>query len=283
MRVRQRCIISPFFFLILIDWMMHERANEWRMQGLQWDMMENINKSLNGPHIVHLSTMCHLWFPSAVSEKKSKMSQPTKGRGGYILLFRKARKTQTLQRTLTSYFQSSLVELSSAVSEEKSKMSQPIRGRPGRSSCFSYRTEKYKLRRGHWDLASCKVSLNSVQRFQRRSRKCRSQSEVRAAILFYRSARKTQTWWRTLRSCFLSNFGELRSVVWEKKSKMPQPIKGLGGHLVFHIEPKNTNFAEDVEILLPVKFRLFPFSNFRGEVQNVSANQRPGWSSCFPD
>ena len=48
--------------------------------------------------------------------------------------------------------------------------------------------------RGRWDLASCQVSLNSIQRFQRRSRKCLSQSEARAAILFFRSAPKTQTW-----------------------------------------------------------------------------------------
>ena len=43
-------------------------------------------------------------------------------------------------------------------------------------------------------LASCQVSSNSVQRFQRRSRKSLSQSEARAAILFFRSARKIQTW-----------------------------------------------------------------------------------------
>ena len=30
---------------------------------------------------------------------------------------------------------------------------------------------------------------------------------------------------------------------------------GQGGHLVFPIGPKNTNLVEDVEILLPVKFR----------------------------
>ena len=53
---------------------------------------------------------------------------------------------------------------------------------------------KHKLGRGRWDLASCQVSLNSVQRFKRTSRKCLSQSEARAAILFFRSARKTQTW-----------------------------------------------------------------------------------------
>ena len=66
--------------------------------------------------------------------------------------------------------------------------------RPGRPSCFSDRPEKQKLGIGRWDLASCQVSLNYVWRFQRRCRKCLSQSEDRAAILFFRSARKTQTW-----------------------------------------------------------------------------------------
>ena len=43
------------------------------------------------------------------------------------------------------------------------------------------------------------------------------------------------------------------------------------------------NLVEDVEILLPVKFRWIPFSGFRGEVENVSTNQRPGRPSCFSD
>ena len=62
---------------------------------------------------------------------------------------------------------------------------------------------------------------------------------------------------------------------------MSQPIRGHGGHLVFPIGPKNTHLVEDVEILLPVKFRRIPFSGFREEVENVSANQRPGRPSCF--
>ena len=36
---------------------------------------------------------------------------------------------------------------------------------------------------------------------------------------------------------------------------MSQPIRGKGGHLDFPIGSKNTNLEEDVEILLPVKFR----------------------------
>ena len=76
---------------------------------------------------------------------------------------------------------------------------------------------------------------------------------------------------------------EFRSAVSEKKSKMSQPIRGLGGHLVFPIGPKNTNLVEDIEILRPVKFRVIPYSGFREEVENVSANQRPWRPSCFSD
>ena len=64
---------------------------------------------------------------------------------------------------------------------------------------------------------------------------------------------------------------------------MCQPIRGQGGNLVFPIGPENTNLVEGVEILLPVKFCCIPFSGFRGEVENVSANQRPGRPSCFSD
>ena len=99
---------------------------------------------------------------------------------------------------------------------------------------FFQSAKKHKLGRGHWDRSSCQVSLQAVQRFQRRRRKCLSQSAARLAILFF-----------------------------------------LGS--------KNTNFVEDVEILLPVKFRWIPFSGFRGEVENVSANQRPRRPSCFSD
>ena len=41
--------------------------------------------------------------------------------------------------------------------------------RPGSPSWFSYRPGTYTLGRGRWDLSSCQISLNSVQRFQRRS------------------------------------------------------------------------------------------------------------------
>ena len=198
------------------------------------------------------------------------MSQPIRSRGGHLVFPIGPKNTnlvEDIEILLPVKFHWILF---SGFREEVENVS--ANQRPGWPCCFSDRPQKHKLGRGRWDLASCQVSLNSIQRFQRRSRKCLSQSEAGAAILFFRSARKTQTWQRTLRSCFLSSFVEFRSAVSEEKSKISQPIRGRGGHLVFPIGPKNTNWVENVEILLPVKFRWIPFSGFRGEVENVKVN-----------
>ena len=106
---------------------------------------------------------------------------------------------------------------------------------------------------------------------------------ARAVIFIYSSDWKTQLGRRCwdLASCQISL--KSRSAVSEEKSKISQPIMGHGGHLCFPIGPKNTDLVKDVEILLPVKFRWIPFSDFREEVENVSANQRPGRLSCFSD
>ena len=64
---------------------------------------------------------------------------------------------------------------------------------------------------------------------------------------------------------------------------MSQPIRGQCGHLVFPIGLKNTDLVEDIETLLPIKLCLILYSGFRGEVENVSANQRPGRPPCFSD
>ena len=69
----------------------------------------------------------------------------------------------------------------------------------------------------------------------------------------------------------------------EVKYVLSLPISGQGGHLVFPISPKNTKLVEDVEFLLPVKFGHILFFSYREEVLNVTANQRPGHPSCFPD
>ena len=169
----------------------------------------------------------------AVSEEKSKMSQPIRGQGGHLdfpIGPKNTKMVEGVEIFLPVKFH--WIPFSGFRGEVENVSANQ---RPGRPSCFSDRPKKHKLGRGHWDLASCQVSLNSVQRFQRRSRKCLSQSEARAAILFFRSAQKTQ------------------------------------------------NLVKGVEILLPVKFRWIPFSGFREEVENVSANQRPGWPSCFYD
>ena len=54
---------------------------------------------------------------------------------------------------------------------------------------------------------------------------------------------------------------------------MSQPMSGQGGHLFFSTGPKNTNLVEDVEILLPVKFRWILFIGFRKEVENINQSE----------
>ena len=152
------------------------------------------------------------------------MSHPIRGQGGHIVFSISPKNTnlvEGLEILLPIKFR--WIPFSGFRGEVKNVSANQ---RPGRPFCFSDRPEKHKLGRRRWDLASCQVSLNSVQRLQRRSWKCLSQSEARAAILFFWSARKTQTWQRALRSCFLSSFVEFRSVVSEEKSKMSQPIRG---------------------------------------------------------
>ena len=58
---------------------------------------------------------------------------------------------------------------------------------------------------------------------------------------------------------------------------MSQPIRGRVGRLFFFsIDPKNTNFVEDADTFLRI-----PFFSFRGEEENMSANQRSGRPSFF--
>ena len=106
-------------------------------------------------------------FCSVVSEKKSKESQPIRGQGGHLGFLIGPKYTN-----LVEYIKILLpvkfhwIPLSGF--REVKRVS--ANWRPGRRSCFSDRPEKHKLGRGRWDLPSCQVSLNSVQRFQRRSR-----------------------------------------------------------------------------------------------------------------
>ena len=65
---------------------------------------------------------------------------------------------------------------------------------------------------------------------------------------------------------------------------MPSLLTDLPGRSSwFSDQFKNTNLVvEDVAILLPVKFCRISFSGFRGEVENMLANQRPGGYLGFP-
>ena len=109
--------------------------------------------------------------------------------------------------------------------------------------------------------------------------------------------------------CPLSSFrGEIENVSANQRWRRPS---------YFPIGPKNTNLVDDVEILLPIKFRWIrgiswkvlsksdaraafivfrsarktqtwkfrwiPCSSFIGQVENVSANQRTRLLSCFSD
>ena len=63
-----------------------------------------------------------------------------------------------------------------------------------------------------------------------------------------------------------------------KKFKMSQPIRRKDGHFCWRIGPKNENLVDDY--LLRAKFRQIPFTGCR-EVENILANQIPGWSSLL--
>ena len=154
--------------------------------------------------------------------------------------------------------------------------------RPGRPSSFSDRPKNIRLVEDVEILLPVKFRWILFSGFRGEVENVSANQRPGRPPCFFRSARKTKTWKRTLRSCFLSSFDEFRSALLEEKSKMSNPIRGQGGHLVFPNGPKNTNLVEDVEILLPVKFRWISISSFRG-VENVSANQRPGRPSCFSD
>ena len=183
---------------------------------------------------------------------------------------------------LRSRFLWMFIEFRSWVSEEKSKMSPPIRGQGGHL-VFLIDLKNTNLVGGFEILLPVKFRWIPFSGFRgevKMSQPIRGQG---GHLVFSDRPEKHKLGGRQLRSCFLSSVVEFRSAVSEKKSKISQPISCWGGHLVFLIGPKSQTWWKAVEILLPVKFRWIPFSRFRGEVVNFSANQRQGWPSCFSD
>ena len=125
-------------------------------------------------------------FCSVVSEKKSKLAQPFRSKGGHLVFPICLQNTNLVD---VSCYLSNFVEFCPAGSEKKSKMSQQIRDQ-GSHLVFPIgpkKKKKQKLGRGRWDIDSCQISLNSVQRFQKSQTRL-SQSESRVTILFFWSA-----------------------------------------------------------------------------------------------
>ena len=139
-----------------------------------------------------LLPMKFCWIPFSGFRREIEMSQPISGQGSHLVFPIGPKNTNLVEDVEILLPVKFRWILFSGFRWEVENVS--ANQRPGRPSSFSDQPEKHKLGRERWDLASCQVSLNSVQRFQRRSRKCLSQSEARAAILFFWSARKTQTW-----------------------------------------------------------------------------------------
>ena len=172
-----------------------------------------INKGPKGPHILHPSTTCHLNW---------RIGQD----GNFV--FPTCPKNTNLADDVEILLPVKFLWISfnRFRGEVENTSANQI---PGRSSCFSGRPEKHKFGRGYWDLASCQVSLNSVQWFQKRSRKCLNESEARAAILFSRSSRKTQTWLKIYSSCQVS----LNSVQqFQKRSWKCEELMTDGQHVI---------------------------------------------------
>ena len=128
---------------------------------------------------------------------------------------------------------------------------------------FFDQAPEYKIVRGHWVLASSKVS----------STQFKSLREVESV---YADRRPRQPSWFGFPigpnnmnliedvEYLLSSFLELCSAVAEKKSKMSHPTRGQGSHLGYLIHPKNTKLRRGRwDLLLPVKFCGILFSHCR--------------------
>ena len=138
-------------------------------------------------------------------------------------------------------------------------------------SCMIFRwVRKHKLGRGHPDLASCQVSLHSVWQFQRRSKKCLSQSEASVAILVLWSARQTQIgrgpWDLAACQVLLLSVQHFQ----RRSRKCLSQSEARAAILVFQ------------SLIQPAKHKLglsflsssVLHSNFRGEVENVKSKRR---------
>ena len=142
------------------------------------------------------------------------MSQPIKGQGGHLLVFPIGTKNTNLVEEVEILLP--IVEFCSAVSEEKSQMSQPIKGL-GDHLVFTIGQKNTNLAEDFEILLPVKFHWILFSGFRGEVKKCLSQSEARAAILFFRVAKKHKPgrghW--VLASCQVS----LNSVQWFQRSR----------------------------------------------------------------
>ena len=113
-------------------------------------------------------------FRSAVSEKKSKYVSANQRPGRPSCLWISPKITnlvENVENLLSVKFR--WIPFSGFIGEVENVSANQ---RTGRLSCFSDQPEKRKPGRGCWDMTSCQVLLNSIQRFQRKSWKCLSKS-----------------------------------------------------------------------------------------------------------
>ena len=123
-------------------------------------------------------------------------------------------------------------------------------------------------------LVCYQVSLNSVSAVLEKLRMPQP-IKGRAAILFFRSARKTQTWQETLSSCLQSSFGKCKN---EVKNTLDNQRPGQPPF--FLIGPKNT-LGKGHCVLTSCQVSTYVVQGFREEVGNVSANLRSGRPFCL--
>ena len=110
------------------------------------------------------------WIPFRSFRGEVEKSQPIRGNGGHLVFPIGPKNTNLVEDVeILLPFKCRCIPFSSFRGEVENVSANQRQGQP---SCFSDRPEKHKLGRERWDVASCQVSLNSVQWFQRRRRKC---------------------------------------------------------------------------------------------------------------
>ena len=140
---------------------------------------EKVNKRPMWATVAHLSTMnaSKIWHQNGTKNNKASshvLQDHCYAFGGHIVFWISPKNTnvvEDVENLLSVKFR--WIPFSGFIGEVKNVSANQ---RTGRLSCFSDQPENRKPGRGCWDLASCQVLLNSIQRFQRKSWKCLSKS-----------------------------------------------------------------------------------------------------------